>query len=118
MATKQQRMTRFTRLFADLSTLYVPMRSDQCPTRPYADRYLPIALRLLSVETSGIMKSSSDENYAGDLLNLIIAELTDDLAGFLTIERDAMTRTIIEIRSPTLRGSPVCVCGMTFEMSW
>jgi len=116
MATKQQRMTRFTRLIADLSTLYVPMRSDQCPTRPYADRYLPIAL--LSVETSGIMKSSSDENYAGDLLNFIIAELTDDLVGFLTIERDAMTRTIIEIRSSTLRGSPVRVCGMTFEMSW
>lgn len=41
------------------------------------------------------------ENYVGDLLNLVIAKLTDNLVGLL-IERDAMARTIVEIHGTTL----------------
>lgn len=80
-------------------------------------RYLSNAT--LSCYHKGIRYSgvSSDESYAGDLLNLVITKLTDDLVGLL-IKRDArMARTVVEIRGTTLWSPPVRICRVTFEMS-
>lgn len=75
-------------------------------------------LAFIKIRYSGIGPDKK-HNFLGlfFLLYLIIAKLTDDLAGLLTVERNALARTIIEICGPTLRGPSVCICGMTPEVS-
>lgn len=71
---------------------------------------------LVVIRASGIMESVPMRITLGDLLNLVIAKLTDDLVGLL-IERDAMARTVVEIRGTALRSPPVRICRVTFEVS-
>lgn len=111
------KLTRLSRLAILWSTcVRTSTRFDQRPVHSYTGRYLSNAT--LSCCHKGIRYSGvgSDKNYAGDLLNLVIAKLTDDLVGLL-IERDAMARTVVEIRGTTLRSPPVRICRMTFEVS-
>lgn len=74
-------------------------------------QHVPVVVR-----ASGTAESVPVRITLGDLLNLIIAKLTDDLVGFL-IERDAVARTVVEIHGTALRSPPVRVCGVTFEVS-
>lgn len=75
-------------------------------------QHVPVVIR-----ASGTMESVLMRITLGNLLNLVIAKLTDDLVGLL-VERDAVARTVVEIRGTTLRSPPVRICRVTFEVSW
>ena len=80
--------------------MHTPTRSDQRLVHSYTGRYLSNAT--CSCCYKGIQYNGiGSENYVGDLLNLVIAKLTDNLVRLL-IERDAMARTVVEIHGTTL----------------
>lgn len=119
MASDDTHTSLSTRHFMNyVEYMYMPMRPDQRPyIHSHTGRYLSNAT--CSFCRKGIRYNGvdSDENYAGNLLNLVIAKLTDDLVGLL-IEWDAMTRTVVEIHGATLRSPPMRICRVTFEVSW
>lgn len=103
-------------------------RSDQRPVRhSYTGRCLSNTyspLRKDDVRRSKVPTGGDDASLLPLCpllflsLDLVIAELADDLAGLLAIEaRDPMARAVIKIRGPTLRRPPVHVCGVTPEVS-
>lgn len=111
---------RLSELVILWSWMYVVHANAIWPTprvHSYTGRYLSNATCSCCHKGIRYNEVGSDETYAGDLLNLIIAKLTDDLVGLL-IERDAVARTVVEIHGTTLGSPPVRICRVTFEVSW